>query len=103
MAFMNGAPPPGGTKRPLSAGAAPTAYSALCDHLAKVIHDRVLQALALSMLQADLCRRGIEAGDRDMALAELSGIEPQLQAAVETLRGVIADLHAAAHADARGG
>ena len=75
--------------------------AALCDHVAQVIHDRVLQALALSMLQADLCRRGIEAGDRETALAELSGIEPQLQAAVETLRGVIADLHAAAHAQPR--
>jgi hypothetical protein len=37
-----------------------------------------------------------------MALGELSGIEPELQAAVETLRGVIADLHAAAHADTPG-
>jgi hypothetical protein len=97
MAHLNGVPLRGG---PGSAppAAAPTESTALCDHLARVIHDRVLQSLALAMLQADLCRRGIEAGDREMALTELSGITPELQAAVETLRGVIGDLEAAAHA-----
>jgi len=54
------------------------------------------------MLQADLCRRGIEAGNRDLALEELSGIEPQLQVAVETLRSVIAELRAAAQSDTAG-
>jgi len=100
---MSSAPPPSGADRPLAAGSDASTYTALCDHVAKVIHDSVLQALALSMLQADLCRRGIEAGNREMALAELSGIEPQLQAAVETLRGVIAELQAAAQSDRTGG
>jgi hypothetical protein len=102
MPLMNGAQPPGGTDHPMTADAEATPYTALCDHLAKVIHDSVLQALALSMLQADLCRRGIETGNREMALGELSGIEPQLQAAVETLRGVIAELRAAAQPEITG-
>jgi len=87
---------------PAPAGSAARPYTALCDHVAQVIHDSVLQALALSMLQADLCRRGIEAGNRDLALEELSGIEPQLQVAVETLRSVIAELRAAAQSDTAG-
>ncbi|HLH25596.1 MAG TPA: histidine kinase [Chloroflexota bacterium] len=96
MAHPSGIPDSGGADLSLPAGARAAATTALCDHLAKLIHDSVLQSLALAMLQADLCRRGIEAGDRELALSELSGIVPQLQAAVETLRGVIRDLQAAA-------
>jgi signal transduction histidine kinase len=68
----------------------------LAERLAQVIHDRVLQSLALGMLQADLCRRAIEAGNREQALAELNGIPPELEAAVLVLREVVRDLNAAA-------
>jgi hypothetical protein len=98
MVYMNGASNPGEAGSSLVPHGEPTPFVAVCDHVAQVIHDRVLQSLALSMLQADLCRRGIQAGDQDTALAELSAIEPELQAAVETLRTVIRELHAAAHA-----
>jgi signal transduction histidine kinase len=103
MAYLNNLPNRGAAGLPSADADGTTSFTALCDHLAQVIHDRVLQSLALSMLQADLCRRGILAGDQETALAELSGIEPELQAAVDTLRGVIRDLQAAAHANTSGG
>src|SRR5690348_8398617 len=99
MAHSNGTVNPRDAGPP---GAEATSFVAVCDRVAQVIHDRVLQSLALSMLQADLCRRGIQAGDQQTALAELSAIEPELQAAVETLRAVIRDLQAAAHSSIPG-
>jgi hypothetical protein len=101
MPYSNGALNPGDAGMPVPGGGAQP-FVAVCDHVAQVIHDRVLQSLALSMLQADLCRRGIQAGKPEAALAELSAIEPELQAAVDTLRAVLRELQAAAHASTPG-
>ena len=97
MSSQNGVP----DSRPVngaSLSTPPASLGALCEHLAQSIHDGVLQSLALSMLEVDLCRRAIEAGDTAAALSELRAIEPEVQSAIAALRTVIRELHLAAHA-----
>lgn len=67
----------------------------LHEHLARVIHDNVLQSLAVSLLQAELCRRLWESGQSDQAFSELGGVVSELEAAAEKLREVMTDLRAA--------
>ncbi|HEY7065169.1 MAG TPA: histidine kinase [Chloroflexota bacterium] len=97
MPTQNGVPDPQGASG-VPPPAPPGSVGELCEHLAQSLHDGVLQSLALAMLEADLCRRAIEAGDQDTALAELRTIEPELQSVITALRTVIRDLHLAAHA-----
>jgi Histidine kinase len=78
-----------------------TASPAFADHLAGVIHDQVLQSLGLALLQTELCRRLWENGQGEDAGAELSGVVQELEAAVDALRGVMADLRVAADAHVR--
>ena len=75
-----------------------TASPAFADHLAGVIHDEVLQSLGLALLQAELCRRLWENGQGEDGATELSGVVQELEAAVDALRGVMADLRVAADA-----
>ena len=67
----------------------------LHEQLARVIHDNVLQSLALSLLQAELCRRLWESGEGDRAFSELVGVVAELEAAADKLREVMLDLRAA--------
>ena len=80
--------------RPNSA-CAPTAR-ALYEHLEHVIHDDVLQSIGVSMLQADLCRRALEAPDDQQAIPELDELMRVLRSAVDGLRHAVVDLRRAA-------
>ena len=90
------------TLRPSSvvqaASGAPVGFS---DHLARVIHDQVLQSLGLALLQAELCRRLWDNGQGEDAATELDGVVQELESAVDELRGIMADLRVTGEAHVR--
>ncbi len=69
-----------------------------CERGAHLIHDQVLQSLGLCLLQADLCRRQWENGEEQAALAELNGLNEELDTAIAVLRQVVSELLTAARA-----
>ena len=64
--------------------------------LARLIHDDVLQSLAVSLLSVELCRRALAAGDHPAAQAELDLIAESIDSAATALRGVMTRLHGGA-------
>lgn len=64
----------------------------LPDYVSRVIHDQVLQSLAVSSIQAELCRRLWERGRPEEAVAELAGIQTEIEAAADLLRGLLLEL-----------
>jgi hypothetical protein len=89
----SGADPPGAAQPPAARVAATPEQ---CEQWANLIHDQVLQSLGLCLLQADLCRRLWDTGQPEQALAELQGVNEELDTTVDTLRQLIAELLAAA-------
>lgn len=67
-----------------------------CRELATVIHDGALQSIALCLLQTELAKRLWERGEPERAVSELQAIAPELEAAADMLRQVIAALVALA-------
>ena len=60
--------------------------------LANTIHEHVLQALAISLMQVELSRRLCMAGQQAEAAAELETAMTQMQAAADVLHQVMREL-----------
>src|SRR2546421_3548521 len=79
---------------PLSLAADADAIAQLHARFASTIHEHVLQALAISLMQVELSKRLCESGQQDQAVAELDTAATQLQAAADVLHQLMRDLSA---------
>ena len=66
----------------------------LCNRLANLVHEDVMQSLSVCLVQVELGRRHFEQGDPGRALSELDSASNELQSMAEVLHLLTKELSA---------